>query len=75
VATDKAPTVPKKIREAAELLSAQPATLDYGDPAKKVGYPNAYALRKALACRSLYGSCENTVSRWSSISGSPIRGR
>jgi hypothetical protein len=43
------PTVPKKIRDAAELLVAQPSTLDYGDIAKKVGYPNARMLRRALA--------------------------
>ena len=47
--TGRPPTVPAKIRAAAELLCAQPSTLDYGALAKQVGYGNAKALRQALA--------------------------
>jgi hypothetical protein len=48
-ATRRPATVPAKIRHAAELLCAQPSTLDYGELAVKVGYPNARQLRRALA--------------------------
>jgi hypothetical protein len=46
--TGRSPAIPKKVRAAVELLTTTP-DLDYAAIAKAVGYPNAYALRRALA--------------------------
>jgi hypothetical protein len=68
-------TVPAKIRAAAELLCAQPSTLDLGALAKQVGYRNAKRFARRWPCRSLLGSCATTGASGSSHCAWPIRRR